>query len=71
MTVGIYEVVAVVVSFIIGLVVSRQYYRKFKGVLHDVRVCIDTIDDALADDTVTKEEVKQIVSNCKKIIEDF
>ncbi|RLG82352.1 MAG: hypothetical protein DRO40_07925 [Thermoprotei archaeon] len=65
----VYEVIAVISSFIIGLIVGRQYYKRFKEILHKVRICIDAVDDALADDTVTKEEVRKIVENCRRILE--
>lgn len=67
----IYAVVAVVASFVIGLIVSKQYYKKFKNTLHKIRNCIDSIDSALQDDKITKEEIQQIVNNCKKILEDL
>jgi len=67
--VELYEVVAVVVSFLIGLIAGRQYYGVFKKKLHQVRDCIDAIDDALQDDTLTKEEVRRIVENCRKIVD--
>ncbi|MEN3051791.1 MAG: hypothetical protein ABC596_08295 [Candidatus Methanosuratincola petrocarbonis] len=67
--VDVWEVVAVVGSFVIGLLVSKAYYGRFKKLLHQLRMCIDSIDDALSDDTLTREEVKKIVENCKKIVE--
>lgn len=69
MEVEIYELVAVVVSFVIGIIAARAYYGKFKTTLRNVRNCIDAIDDALADDTITKEEVQRIVEYCKRIID--
>ena len=63
-----FEFVAAVVSFVIGLVSAKVYYRKFKKKLHEIRECIDAIDNALEDDKITKEEVKQIVNKCKEII---
>lgn len=70
MDVSIYEVVAVVVSFLIGLVVSRAYYKKFKEILHQVRDCIDAIDTAFEDDSLTKEEVRDIYEKCIKPIKE-
>lgn len=69
MEVEIYELVAVVVSFVIGIIAARAYYSKFKTTLRNVRNCIDAIDDAFADDTITKEEVQRIVEHCKRIID--
>lgn len=69
MEVEIYELVAVVVSFVIGIIAARAYYSKFKTTLRNVRNCIDAIDDALADDTITKEEAQRIVEYCKRIID--
>jgi uncharacterized membrane protein YciS (DUF1049 family) len=69
MEIEIYELVAVVVSFIVGLIVSKQYYSKFKAKLSQVRRCFDRLDDALADDTISKSEAKEIFENCKQIFE--
>lgn len=66
-----YEVVTVVVSFAIGAIATSKYYAKFKKALHNIRECIDSIDNALADDKITKEEVKQIVEDCKKIFKEL
>ena len=58
------NVIAVVVSFLIGLISASAYYQKFKKALKTVRNCIDTLDNALADDKLTKEEVKLIWERC-------
>jgi len=64
----VYEVVAVLVSFLIGLIASRQYYKKFKAVLNQITTCLDEIHEALEDDQLTKEEVKEIYESCIKPI---
>jgi len=68
----IYGVISVVVTFLIGLIVggvaSRTYYKKFKDAVHAVRNCIDDVDDAFADDQISKEEVRQIYEKCFKPI---
>jgi len=64
----VYEVVAVIVSFVIGYIVTRAYYQKFKEKLHQIRECLDRVDEALADDTITKEEVQRIYEECSKIL---
>jgi uncharacterized membrane protein YciS (DUF1049 family) len=69
MEIEIYELTAVVMSFIVGLIVSKQYYAKFKAKLSQVRRCLDRLDDALADDTISKSEAKEIFENCKQIFE--
>lgn len=68
MGVEIYEFVAVVVSFVTGIIAARAYYGKFKTMFRNVRNCIDAIDNALTDDKVTKEEVKEIVDRCKGLL---
>lgn len=68
MDVNTYELIAVAISFVIGLVSGRAYYSKFKRTLQCVRNCIDAIDNALTDDKVTKEEVKEIVDRCKGLL---
>ena len=75
----IWSVVSTVVTYIIALIaggviggaLARQYYKKFKDVLTQVRNCIDAIDDAFADDTLTKEEVQKIYENCVKPIKEM
>jgi uncharacterized membrane protein YciS (DUF1049 family) len=69
MEIEIYELIAVVVSFIVGLIVSKQYYSKFKAKLSQVRRCLDRLDDALADNKISKEEAKEIFESCKQIFE--
>jgi len=71
----VYNVISVVVTFLIGLIaggaVTRMYYKKFKDAVHAVRECIDAVDDALADDKVERSEVQRIVENCKKIVNEL
>ena len=73
-----YEFVAVVVSFVIGIVGASGYYRKFKKAMkeavskfEEVMKCVKSIDQAFEDDKITKEEVKMIWDNCKFIIKEF
>jgi len=73
-----YEFVAVVVSFVMGIVGASGYYRKFKKAikeavskLEEITKCIKSIDQALEDDKITKEEVKVIWDNCKFIIREL
>jgi len=67
---NLYEVAAVVVSFLIGLIAARQYYVKFKKKLHDVRELIAAIDDALKDDRVTKDEIQKILNEAEDLLYD-
>jgi len=65
---GLYEVVAVVVSFLMGFGVAKLYYARFKSILHEMREVIDAMDDALKDDRVTKDEVQKIVGEAKDLL---
>ena len=68
----IWSVVSTVVTYIIALIaggviggaLAKQYYKKFKDALTQIRNCIDAVDNAFADDSITKEEVKAIYEKC-------
>lgn len=60
----LYDVIAVIISFSIGLIAGKVYYGKFKDALHSLRECITAIDNAFADDSISKEEVKEIYEKC-------
>jgi len=64
-----YDVLAVVISFVVGFLASRISYQKVKEKLEQVSECLKAVSDALADDTITRDELKRIVESCKKIIE--
>jgi len=64
-----YDVLAVVISFVVGFLASRVSYQKVKVKLGQVSECLKAVSDALADDTITRDELKRIVESCKKIIE--
>jgi len=62
-TVGTY-IIGLIAAGAIGGAIVRQYYKKFKDVLTQVRNCIDAIDDAFADNSISKEEAKSIYEKC-------
>lgn len=64
MDVAVYEVVAVLVSFGIGVIASKRYYQKVKVSVKELKECIETVEKALEDDKVTKEEVRAIFKEC-------
>lgn len=72
MDIGVYEVIATVITFVIGLIVGNAVYKVkymlIKSKIRALRQLIDAIDNALADDKVTKEEVKEIVDRCKGLL---
>ena len=67
---GLYEVAAVVVSFIIGLIIARQYYKRFKAKLHELRELVDAVDDSLKDNRITRDEIQKIVDKAKDLLDD-
>lgn len=66
MDAAVYEVVAVLVSFGIGVIASKRYYQKVKVSVKELKECIETVEKALEDDKVTKEEVSKLFKECVK-----
>lgn len=66
MDAAVYEVVAVLVSFGIGVFVTKRHYLKLKHGLSEVCQCLQVIEQALKDDRITKEEVNRMVKECIK-----
>ena len=78
MDAGMYELVGVVVSFAVGVIGASKYYKKFKQKLKEVREVVDAIstlmndlDNAFADDKITKEEVEKIYKDLKKLYKEL
>jgi len=78
MEVTIYDLIAVVITFVISLIGTSTYYRKFKKTLKEgadvitsVSTLLNDIKNALDDDQLTKEEVKKIMDDSQNIIEEF
>ena len=46
-------------------------YKKAKKVISDIAELISDVDKSLKDDTITKDELKEIIEDVKQIIEDF
>lgn len=75
---NLYELIAVVGTFLIGLVAGAVRWRKFKKVVTEfsdtieaTNQLINTITTALEDDRLTKEEVKAIVTSAQNVIKEF
>jgi len=73
-----YELVAVVVSFLIGMIGANSYYKKFKNTLKEVKDVVDslgevfeTLDNALKDDNISADEVRMIYAKIKKLYEEL
>ena len=78
MEVTLYDLVAVVITFVITLIGTSSYYRKFKKTLKEgadvvssVNTLIHDIREALEDDQLTKEEVKKIIDDSQNVIREF
>lgn len=47
------------------------YFTKFKAFVRELRELVDVFDDALQDDSITKEEWKQIVKEALDLLKFF
>jgi oligoendopeptidase F len=63
-------VVGVIVTAAVTLLASWRYWARFKTKLAAIRDFIDTLDDALRDDTITDSEYQQLWEKFKKLVED-
>lgn len=68
MDAAVYEVVAVLISFVIGVLASSRYYKRVKIAIDEITDCLNVIEQALEDDRITKEEVNKLFKEC---IKDF
>ena len=62
--------VAIIATIILGLTAAVAYVVKAKAKLHAVRVLVDDIDNALADNVLSKEEIERIASDLHEILGD-
>ena len=74
----IYDSIAVVITFVITLIGTSSYYRKFKKTLKEgvdvitsVNTLLNDIKNALDDDQLTKEEVKKIMDDSQHVVKEF
>lgn len=60
------EALALIIGGIIALIVGYygSYYLIFKQKLSEFRGCVDAVNDALIDDTVTDAEFRTIWEKC-------
>ena len=61
---------AAVATIVLGLTATVAYVVKAKAKLHAVRVLVDDIDDALADNVLSKEEIERIASDLHEVLGD-
>ncbi|MHC1576880.1 MAG: hypothetical protein ACXQTE_05950 [Methanosarcinaceae archaeon] len=58
-----------------GVVLTAKYWEAKKYIslantkIKDISEAVDAIDDALADDTVTEEEVRRIVAELRDLVQ--
>ena len=62
-----------IVSLIMGVLAAffGFYWVRAKNVITEVKVLFQIISDAIADDTLTKEELKAITDQIQKILATF
>ena len=63
-------IIGVVATFAVTILATWRHWRKFKTKLKAVREFVDTLDDALYDNSVSEEEYRALFEKFKKIIED-
>ncbi|MHA1722201.1 MAG: hypothetical protein ACTSXW_03890 [Candidatus Baldrarchaeia archaeon] len=56
------------VGLMVVTTIFATQWGKLKEKFHDFRKLIDTLDDAVADDRVTREELKQIIQRIKELL---
>ena len=61
---------AAVATIVLGLTATVAYAVRVKVRLHAVRVLVNDIDDALADNVLSKEEVERIAGDLHEILGD-
>ncbi|MHA1288060.1 MAG: hypothetical protein ACTSPB_11715 [Candidatus Thorarchaeota archaeon] len=78
MAVDVLDVIATVVSFLVGLGGASKYYRKFKRVVVEgadvfieMRDLMKTIKEAVKDDNITKEEMEKILDESDDVIKEY
>jgi len=62
-----------ILTIIFGILAAffGVYWNKAKTVIAEVKILFGVISDALADDTLTKEELTAITDQIKKILASF
>lgn len=61
--------IAVIISFVIGILAKQPAFQKAKGRLSNAREFIIQVDDALYDNKVTEEEFRKIFDAGKKLVD--
>jgi hypothetical protein len=62
------ETISIIITAIISVLATFfTQYVLFKRKLHTIREFIDTLDDALKDDTVTEQEYRELWEKFKTI----
>ena len=66
----LYEVAVLAIGIIIALV-GGVYFGKAKTFVKELREAFDKLDDAVQDDKITKEELKEIVKEFLDVAKIF
>ena len=65
----LYQILTLIFALLAGF--FGLYWFKAKSVITEIGVLFTIISEALADDTLTKEELQLIVDQIKKILSSF
>ena len=66
----VYEIVVLAIGIVMALV-GGVYFGKAKTFIKELREAFDKLDDALQDDKITKEELKEIVKEFLDVVRVF
>ncbi|HDN74160.1 MAG TPA: hypothetical protein ENG16_03960 [Archaeoglobus sp.] len=56
------------IGLMVAVTLFATQWSKLKEKLHAFRRLVDTLDDAIADDKVTRDELKRIVERIKELL---
>jgi len=65
--VSVIPLISAVATFLIGLAAGYIKYQKAKSLIKEIGEAFTTVYDALADDKITEDEVKQILKEFEDI----
>jgi len=66
---SIIPVVSAIATFLLGITAGYVKYRKAKALLKEVGEAFTVVYNALADDKITEDEVKQILKEFEDVYE--
>jgi sensor histidine kinase YesM len=67
----LYNMLSLIATFVFGFAVKHygDMYLSSKNKISNIRKLIDTVDDALVDDSVNEDEFRKIFNAAKEVIQ--